>query len=72
MRQPVKERVERALDRAMREQRLPEWHRETARGLLESPPDPWPECCGNACDPCTLVLARVVRRAQQLLEAEDG
>ncbi len=57
-----------ALDRAMREQRVEPWHREAALGLLESPPDEWPPCCGNACDPCTLVLRRVVERARALLD----
>lgn len=71
MRRVSDERVSAALERAMREQRLDPWHRETALGLLESPPDPWPPCCGNACDPCTLVLRRVVERARALLAAES-
>ena len=60
-----------ALERAMREQRLEPWHREAALGLLESPPENWPPCCGSACDPCTLVLRRVVERAQALLAASS-
>ncbi len=67
----MSDRAERAIAQAMREHRLDEWHRDTVLGLLENPPDPWPPCCGNACDPCTLVLARVVRRARQLLDNDD-
>lgn len=58
-----------ALERAMREQRLEPWHREVALGLLEAPPAEWARCCGNACEPCTLVLRRVVERARALMAA---
>lgn len=63
------ESLERAVAQAMREHRLDEWHRETVLGLVEAPPEVWPECCGNSCEPCVLVLSRVVRRVRQLLGA---
>ena len=59
-----------ALTRAMRESCLPEWHRETVRGVLEDDED-LGECCGNACDPCVLVLSRVVTRARELLAERE-
>jgi hypothetical protein len=65
-----RDRLNAALERAMREQRLDSWHREAALGLLEAPPAEWPPCCGSACEPCTLVLRRVVERAQALLASE--
>jgi hypothetical protein len=61
--------LDQALDRAMKENALAPWHRETARGLLESPPDRW-ECCGGSCDPCVLVLQRVVERARRLMQSD--
>ncbi|HEY8431804.1 MAG TPA: hypothetical protein VIL20_25670 [Sandaracinaceae bacterium] len=53
----------------MREHRMPEWHREDVLAMLRAPDDAWPPCCGGACDPCVLSLARVVRRARALLAA---
>jgi hypothetical protein len=67
----VSERLARAIEAAMREHRLEEWHRETVLGLLEEPPERWAACCGNACDPCVLVLARVVARVHALLATPE-
>lgn len=56
-----------AVDQAMREHRMPEWHREDVLAMLDTPEHGWPPCCGNACEPCVLALSRVVARARALL-----
>jgi hypothetical protein len=63
--------VERAVDQAMHEQRVPAWYRESVLGMMAEPRESWPACCGNDCEPCVLVLGRVVDRARELLENHD-
>ncbi len=60
-----------AVEQAMREHALPAWHREDVIAGLDTPDDAWPPCCGASCEPCVLVLARVVARARALA-AEGG
>lgn len=55
-----------AVEQAMREHAVPPWHREDVIAALDTPDEAWPPCCGAACEPCVLTLARVVARARAL------
>jgi hypothetical protein len=37
------------------------------RAYLRQPRSEWFFCCGSACDPCVLTIARAVDRARELL-----
>ncbi|GAB4216449.1 MAG: hypothetical protein OHK0013_42990 [Sandaracinaceae bacterium] len=64
------EQVERAIDEGLRAAGMDPSQREMVRRHLDSPPDPT-SCCGNACDPCVLTLARAVRTARRVLDLPD-
>jgi hypothetical protein len=63
--------VERALDEGLRAAGMDPSQREMVRVYLDAPPDPT-SCCGNACDPCVLTLARAVRAARRALDLPEA
>jgi hypothetical protein len=63
--------VERAIDEGLRAAGMDPSQREMVRCHLDAPPDPT-SCCGNACDPCVLTLARAVRTARRALSLPDA
>ncbi|MEZ5989628.1 MAG: hypothetical protein R3F30_10975 [Planctomycetota bacterium] len=68
------ERLERALDKALRDQKVHVAFRDWIRRLVFEQGDDWRVCCGNNCMPCVLPMARAVDqvRAEIGWEAEEA
>lgn len=62
--------VERAITEGLRCAGMCETQRGMVRAHLDTPPDVT-ACCGSACDPCVVTLARAVRAARRQLGRDD-
>lgn len=60
-------RLERAMKRAMAENGLEEGYRAFVLQYLVRQDDAWRRCCDSSCDPCVLLLARVVDRTREIM-----
>jgi hypothetical protein len=58
---------ERAVAEGARYAGLDESQHGFVREFLHRDPSEWLYCCGSACDPCVLTIARAVDKAREIL-----
>ena len=64
--------LEQALTKALRDNHIHEGFRDTIRRLVFDNNDGWRTCCGSACDPCVLPMARCVDQIRKLINYQPG